>query len=132
MHQQDQGLITTEAAILQVVVAQDDEDSISTMIKDHSLKESQQEQIDQLLHKYKEVVTERQGKTKTVLLQINTGQAAPIRAYPHQIPFTWMDQLRQEVHSLADIGIPKPSFSPWSSPMVPVLKPYESARLCLN
>ena len=85
--------IATEAAILQVIVAQDDEDNISTLTKDHSLKESQQEQIDQLLHKYKEVVTERLGKTKNVLLQINTGQASPIRAYPYQIPSAWKDQL---------------------------------------
>ena len=77
--------IATEAAILQVVVAQDDEDNISTLIKDHPLKELQQEQIDQLLHKYKEVVTERLEKTKTVLLQIITGQAAPICAHPHLI-----------------------------------------------
>ena len=124
--------IATEAAILHVVVAQDDEDSISTLTKDHSLKESQQEQIDQLLHKYKEVVTERLGKTKTVLLQINTGQAAPICAYPYRIPSAWKDQLREEVRSLAEIGILKPSFSPWSSPMVPVRKPDGSVRLCLN
>ena len=124
--------IATEVAILHVVVAQDDEDNISTLTKDHSLKESQQEQIDQLLHKYKEVVTERLGKTKTVLLQINTRQAAPIRAYPYRIPSAWKDQLREEVRSLAEIGILKPSFSPWSSPMVPLRKLNGSVRLCLN
>ena len=78
------------------------------------------------------MVTIRLGKTTTVTLKSNTGEAPSTRAYPYRGPPAWQDQLRKEVHSLAATGVLRPSFSPWSSPMVPVHKPDGSVRLCIN
>ena len=74
-------------------------------------------------------MTRRLGKTKTVLLQKTWGKlllSVHILIGSH---LHGRDQLGEEVCSLAEIGILKPSFSPWSSPMVPVQKPDESVTL---
>ena len=118
--------ITTEAAILQVVVAQDAEDSISTLIKSYSLKETQQEQIDQLLHKYKEVVTERLGKTRTGLLQINTGKLLP------SVHILTGSHLHERTVRGGLLIRKKLEFLNPPSSMVPIRKPDGSVRLCLK
>ena len=40
--------------------------------------------------------------------------------------------MREEVRTLAEQGILKPSLSPWSSPMVSVRKPDGTVRLCID
>ena len=65
------------------------------------------------------------GKASAVAHQIDTGQHAAL----YRLSPTWRYQLREEIHSLLDAGIIKPSLSPWSSSMVPVRKPDGSVRL---
>ena len=63
---------------------------------------------------------------------INTGEQAPIRSAPHRLAPAWRDKLKEEVRTLLETGIVKPSLSPWSSPMVPVRKPDGTVRLCID
>ena len=122
-----------EATLLRVAVAQEEEEQEITQTKTTgSLPDLQHQQLDQVLLSHQDVVTKWLGKTATVTLKIDTGEAPPTRAYQYQVPPAWLDKLREEVHSLAATGILRPSFSPWSSTMVPVRKPYGSVRLCTN
>ena len=123
----------TEATVLWVAVAQEEEEQEITQTKTTgSLTELQQQQLDQVLLSHQDVVNTRLGKRALVTLKINTGEASPTMAYPYRVPPAWQDKLREEVHSLVATGILRPSFSPWSSPMVPVRKTDGSVRLCIN
>ena len=64
--------------------------------------------------------------------QIDTANQAPSMSVPYRLAPAWRDQLREEVRTLLEADIIKPSHSPWSSSMVPVRKPDGSVRLCID
>ena len=63
---------------------------------------------------------------------INTEGHDPSWTHPHRIAPVWREPLKEEVKSLLEKGIVRPSNSPWSSPVVPVRKPDGSLRLCID
>lgn len=63
---------------------------------------------------------------------VSTTSQAPIRSTPYRLAPAWREQLREEIRTLLEADILKPSHSPWSSPMVPIRKPDGSVRLCID
>ncbi len=63
---------------------------------------------------------------------IDTGDTHPIRLQPYLISPHKLQGVKKEVQSLLKLGIIEPSSSPWSSPIVPVVKPDQSIRLCID
>ena len=64
--------------------------------------------------------------------RVETGETKPTRVPPHRLATYWRDQLREEIKDLVEKGILRHSKSPWSSPMVPVRKPDNTVRLCID
>ena len=62
---------------------------------------------------------------------INTGTAQPVRSPPY-ISHHKLEGVKKEINSLLELGIIEPSTSPWSSSVVPIVKPDQSIRLCVD
>jgi len=96
------------------------------------LQPDQEQQLQILLTKHKEVLTDQPGLTKLVKFSIDAGSADPIfqRAYSTQAPLR--ESVDKEIDWLLAQVYIRTSTSPWSSPMVTVKKPDGSARLCVD
>ena len=51
---------------------------------------------------------------------------------PYRIPEKLKDSVKQEIDKLLESSIIEPSDSLWASPLVPVIKPDQSVRLCVD
>ena len=125
---------TPDAKALRVVVVEDGEEESDKPLSKLTfvLTKEQEAQLAELLSEFDDVVSADMGKASAVTHQIDTGQHAPIWSVPYRLAPAWRDQLREEIHSLLDASIIKPSLSPWSSSMVPVRKPDGSVLLCID
>lgn len=72
------------------------------------------------------------GETDCVLHIINTGQARFIKQAPRRIPIYQKEEVSQELKRMLDVGVIKPSKSPWGSPIVIVRKSDGSIRFCVD
>lgn len=72
------------------------------------------------------------GETDCVLHIINTGQARFIKQAPRRIPIYQKEEVSQELKRMLDVGVIKPSKSPWASPIVIVRKSDGSIRFCVD
>ena len=125
-----------EAHVLRVVMAEEEQEAEEVasgmVLATPNLNEGQTGQLRDLLKEYDDVVCQKIGQVEGVDHKIETGEHAPVRSAPYRLAPAWRDQLREEVRTLAEQGILKPSLSPWSSPMVPVRKPDGTVRLCID
>jgi len=62
--------------------------------------------------------------------EIQVGISQPVRMPPYRIPVAYVGQVREELKTMADLGIIEPSKSPWAAPLVTVFKKNEKLRLC--
>ncbi len=90
------------------------------------------EELDEVLCEFAEVFSDRPGNTERVIMEINTGDHAPIRQPPYSVPLGIRDAVRREIEELEAGGIIERSRSPWASPLVPVRKPDGTVRLCVD
>ena len=63
---------------------------------------------------------------------IDTGDAQPIRSAPYRVSFKQREIIEKEIKKMLDNKIIRPSFSPWSSPVVLVEKKDKSVRFCVD
>jgi hypothetical protein len=66
--------------------------------------------------------TEQLGRTDKLHATVDTGSAAPIRTRPHRLSKAERDVVAKEVKKLLDLGLIRPSSSPWAAPVVLVPK----------
>ncbi len=62
------------------------------------------------------------GTTKGIEVEIDTGDARPIRQAPCRLAYAIRDEVKEEVNKLLRIRVVQESNSPWSSPIVAVCK----------
>ena len=72
------------------------------------------------------------GTAKGVQHTINTGSAQPIQVPPRRVPFHKRQEMRSQVDEMLEAKIIEPSNSPWSSPVVLVVKLDGSQRFCVD
>ena len=96
------------------------------------LDQSRSEDIARLQAKWAHVLTDKPGDTTFTEHSINTGDARPVRSQPYLISPAKLDGVKNEINGLLELGIIASSTSPWSSPVVPVIKPDKSIRLCID
>lgn len=63
---------------------------------------------------------------------MDTGDAQPVSLYPYRVPIKWKQKIEEEIETLLDNHIIRRSTSPWSSPIVPVAKPDNTVRMCID
>ena len=94
--------------------------------------EKEQARLDTVLNQYKDVLSPKPGRTEVVKLAINTGEHLPVSSHPYRIPPKWKDEVRDQVDKLLELGIIRPSTSPWSSSVVTVKKKDGGVRICID
>ena len=129
---------TTATKVHRVAIVQeeDGEEDFSSGVtlssQDFVPSEQQKIQLENLLKKNSDILHPVPGRTKELKLAINTGSAEAVRAHPYMIPPKWQAQVKDQIDNLLDLGIIRPSTSPWSSPVVTVKKKDGGVRLCVD
>jgi transposase InsO family protein len=72
------------------------------------------------------------GKTAIIKHRIDLHDDVPIKEKARRIPPTMVEELRQHIRQLKDMGVIEESVSPWSSPIVLVRKKSGELRLCVD
>ena len=72
------------------------------------------------------------GDTSLFTMEINTGDASPLKQPPRRMPFMVHEEVAKQLRSMQQEGVIRPSNSPWSSPVVLVRKKDGSHRFCVD
>ena len=92
----------------------------------------EQAKLDDVLKEYSDVLSPEPGRTDALKLNINTGEHGPVRNHPYRIPPRWKEEVRVQIDKLLELGIIRPSDSPWSSSIVTVGKKDGGVRICID
>lgn len=103
-----------------------------TCRKSNRLTDQQLDELKTTLQHFDAVFQDTPGQADVTPFRIETGDAKPISAYPRRIPDRWRSKIQQEVKNLLQAGVIVPSRSPWASPIVPVPKPNNEVRMCVD
>ncbi|KAH9132025.1 hypothetical protein AeRB84_021442 [Aphanomyces euteiches] len=72
------------------------------------------------------------GRTDRIKCTINTGNAAPIKSAPYRVSQCEGELMEAEIRQYEDLGLIRPSTSPWASPVLMIRKPDGSIRFCID
>ena len=85
-----------------------------------------------LLTEFSDVFSGRPNLTHVAAHEIDTGDSLPIRSPPYKVPQKLEKEVNREVEKMLEMGIIRPSKSPWASPIVIVPKPDGTIRFCVD
>ena len=109
------------AAFLAYDNDEEDLENVEVVHRSHML-DTYHLDIERLKEKYKDVIQDVPGKTQIVQHDIHTGDAVPIRFTPYRLAHQSQEVLREEIRTLLNQEIIRPSKSPWAAPIVLVKK----------
>ena len=72
------------------------------------------------------------GETDLVQMEIETGDARPIRQHPRRMPYSAREEVARQLKKIQKMSVIQPSKSPWSSPVVLVRKKDGTHRFCID
>ena len=75
---------------------------------------------------------DKPGNTEVVQLNLLTDTEIPISLPPYRVPERLSEKVEIAVQKLKDQGIIEHSTSPWSAPIVPIVKPSGDIRVCVD
>lgn len=101
------------------------------------LTEEERKGLEELIKEYADIwwvghPGEALGQTQSYRHQLDTGDARPINQPPRRLGIKEREQVEQEIKKMLELGVIRPSMSPWSSPTVLVRKPDGSVRFCVD
>ena len=96
------------------------------------LPEDQRRVLKDLVRRYPDVFTDMPGETDVIQHQIRLTDDTPIRCKPYPLPYAMQEELRNEVDTMLEMGVVRPSTSPYASPIVMVKKKDGSNRVCVD
>ena len=95
----------------------------------------EQEEILHLLQKYSHAFSVNDydlGLTHLVEHTIDTGDAKPVKQPPRRVPIAFAEEEKKLIMQMQEQGIIRKSSSPWSSPLVLVIKKNGKVRPCVD
>ena len=95
------------------------------------LPEDQRRVLKDLVRRYPDVFTDMPSETDVIQHQIRLTDDMPIRCKPYPLPYAMREELRNEVDTMLEMGVVRPSTSPYASPIVMVKKKDGSNRVCV-
>lgn len=72
------------------------------------------------------------GRTNRIIHKIDTGDAEPVKQRQHPMSPYMLQYLHKELDQMLELGVVRPSSSPWSSPVLLVKKSNGEMRLCFD
>ena len=96
------------------------------------LPEVQRRVLKDLVRRYPDVFTDMPGETDVIQHQIRLTDDTPIRCKPYPLPYAMREELRNEVDTMLEMGVVRPSTSPYTSPIVMVKKKDGSNWVCVD
>ena len=96
------------------------------------LTTQQKSELEEVLQQFKTTLSDTPGKTLRITHHIKTGDSPPINLHPYRVPVAWKDEVKKEIQTMLELGVIKPSDSPWAAPIVTVKKKDGSLRMCVD
>ena len=81
-----------------------------------------QQEVKEIVQKYKEIFTEKPGKTTLVQHKIVLTDNEPIRSKPYAIPYNCRESLNKDINDMLEMCIIKKMEIPYASSVVIVTK----------
>ena len=72
------------------------------------------------------------GETDVIQHRVKLTDDTPICCKPYPLPYAMREELPNEVDSMLDMGVVRPSTSPYTSRIIMVKKKDGSNRVCIN
>ena len=72
------------------------------------------------------------GETDLIQLEIDTGEAPPIKQSFRRMPYATREEVASQLHKMRQLNVIQPSKSPWASPVVLVKRKNGSFRFCVD
>lgn len=109
--------------------------NVKTVQSRSDLTEQQVIELESVRDKFKELswrAGTKLGRTNATVHKIDTGEAEPVKQRHHNISPYMLEYLNQELDRMLELGVVRPSCSPWASPVLLVKKPNGEKRLCFD
>lgn len=97
-----------------------------------NLNNDQKTQLLSLIENNRDVFSDKPGLCTTFTAKLRLKNKEPFVLRSRPIPFYLKERVRAEVQRMLDLGLIERSSSPFSNPIVPVVKEDDSIRLCLD
>ena len=85
-----------------------------------------------LTRRYPDVFTDMPGQTNMIQHRVKLTHDTPISCKPYPLLYAMREELRNEVDSMLEMGVVRPSTSPYASAIVTVKKKDGSNRMCVD
>lgn len=112
-----------------------DEQELHIDFSDSKLSPEQQELLAAELNKFRDLFVEtskKPGRTDLLEFSIDTGDAVSFKLPPYRVSKAEGDVMEAEIQQYLDLGIIRPSTSPWASPVLMIRKPDGGIRFCVD
>ena len=83
-----------------------------------------------LTQRYPDIFTDIPGETDVIQHRVKLTNDTPILCKPYPLPYAVREELRNEVDSMLEMGVVRPSTSPYTSPIIMVKKKDGSNGVC--
>ena len=120
-----------EEFLLHTEESSGDEDGIKVDINP-KLDAQQRFAMEELLHEFRDLFGNKLGRTQAFEHSIEVGEATPIRQAPYRIPLSQRQMVKDELDKMIEMGVIRPSTSPWALPVVIVPKKDGGIRFCID
>lgn len=105
---------------------------IKDLVSQADISRSEKRQLEGILLNWPTVCTDDLGQTAVIKHQIVTNDSIPVRKRPYPVPINKQKFIDEEIESMLNKGIIRPSTSPWAAPIVLVPKKDGSVRFCID
>jgi hypothetical protein len=100
--------------------------------EERKLSSAEADRFYNVLSKHRQIFSDKPGKTEEYVHKIHIRDPTPFYIRPYRVPEVYKPKVQEELKKMMDWGIIERSTSPYVSPMVVVLKPDKTLRLCLD
>ena len=97
-----------------------------------NLSSKEREELMQILRKFDVMFTDLPGDCEIVRHEIPVSEEKIIQSKPYPIPYGIRESVDADIKTMLDLGIIRPSDSPFASPVVVVRKRDGSNRICID
>ena len=107
-------------------------ESIKDVKMGEGLSAGEKSELIQILGAYEDIFTDVPGKCNLIEHKIPLQKNEIVQSKPYPIPYGIRDSVEADVKAMLDLGIIRPSDSPYASPIVVVRKRDNTNRICID